>query len=429
MNFFLYINCTFKVRLFIGIKGLEVMEKIKIGIAREGKIPPDNRVPLAPWEVIEAQNIFPAFEIVCQTSNVRCFPDEMYSKLNIPVVDDLDDCDILLGIKEFQTDDLIPGKTYLFFSHVIKKQAHNKELLRAILDKKIRLIEYECLTDIHGKRILAFGRFAGIVGAYNGLLCYGKKYNLYDIKRAFECSTYMELKSEYQKMLFPPIKIVLTGHGSVGHGAREVLENIGIKEVTVHDFLNHELKDPVFTQLHSRDYYKRFDDTDFDREEFHRSPHFYKSDFNRFASKADILINGSFWNKGADRFFSIADMLREDFRIRVIADISCDLNGPIPSTLRTSTIEYPFYDFDPFESCEKEPFSDDRNVTVMAVDNLPNELPREASNSFGRVIIEKIFPNIIYGDEDEMIARATITDNGKLTARYKYLYDFVYGQA
>jgi alanine dehydrogenase len=404
------------------------MKKVKIGIAREGKMPPDNRVPLTPWEVIEAQNIFPPFEIVCQSSKIRCFPDEAYSKLNIPIVNKLDDCDIILGIKEFPVKDLIPGKTYLFFSHTIKKQSYNKKLLWTILDKKIKLIEYECLTDIHGKRVIAFGRFAGIVGAYNALIGYGKKYKLYNIKRAYECSTYIELKGEYKKMLLPPIKIVLTGHGSVGHGAREVLENAGIKEVTVQDFMNHEFKDPVFTQLHSRDYYKRFDDGDFDREEFHRSPHFYKSDFIRFAQKADMLINGAYWNKGADRFFSIADMLRDDFRIRVISDISCDINGPIPSTLRASTLEDPFYDFDPFESHEDAPFSNVKNITVMAVDNLPNELPREASNSFGRALIEKIFPNMVYGDEDEMIERATITKNGKLTPRYKYLHDFVYGK-
>jgi len=402
--------------------------KIKIGIAREGKVPPDNRVPLTPWEVIEAQNIFPNFEIVCQSSNIRCFEDESYSKLNIPIVEKLEDCDVILGIKEFPIQELIPGKTYLFFSHTIKKQAYNRKLLRSILDNKIKLIEYECLTDTYGKRVIAFGRFAGIVGAYNALLCYGKKYNLYDVKRARDCSTYIELKSEYKKMQLPPIKIVLTGHGSVGHGAREVLESIGVKEVTVHDYLFHELKDPVFTQLHSRDYYKRFDDSDFDREEFHRAPHFYKSDFIRFARNTDILINGTFWNKGADRFFSIADMLRNDFRIRVIADISCDLNGPIPSTIRTSTIDEPFYDFDPFESNEVPPFTDERNITVMAVDNLPNELPREASNSFGRVLIEKVFPNMVYGDEDEMIARATITENGKLTPRYRYLQEFVYGR-
>lgn len=401
------------------------MKKIKIGIAREGKIPPDNRVPLTPWEVIEARNVFPSFEVVVQASDNRCFTDEGYAKLDIPIVHELQDCDIILGIKEFPVEDLIAGKTYMFFSHTIKKQARNRDLLRAILDKGIRLIEYECLTDNLGKRVLAFGRFAGIVGAYNGLLCYGRKYGLYDIRRAHTCSTYIELKGEYNKIQLPPVKIALTGHGSVGHGAREVLENAGIREVTVNDFLDLEFRSPVFTQLHSRDYYRRFDDGDFDREEFHRAPHFYKSEFNLFAKKADILINGTFWNKGADRFFSIADMLRDDFRIRVITDISCDLNGPIPSTLRASSIEDPFYDFDPFESMEKEAFSDERNITVMAIDNLPNELPREASNSFGRVLIEKIFPNIVYGDEDEMIERATITRNGKLTPRYKYLQDFV----
>jgi len=404
------------------------MKKIKIGIAREGKSPPDNRVALTPWEVIEAQNVFPGLEFFVQESPSRCFADISYTNLKIPVVESLENCEIILGIKEFPIKDLIAGKTYFFFSHTIKKQSYNKALLQAIINKKIRLIEYECLTDTFGKRVIAFGRFAGIVGAYNGLLGYGRKYRLFDIKRAYECDSYIELKNELRNVQLPPIKIVLTGHGSVGHGAREVLEFIGIKEVTVYDFLNLEFKEPIFTQLHSRDYYKRFDDSDFDREEFHRAPHFYKSDFNRFAQKSDMLINGTYWQRGSDRYFSIADMLRNDFQIKLIADISCDLNGPIPSTIRNSSIEKPFYDFDPVESIEREPFSDEGNITVMAVDNLPNELPREASNSFGRVLIEHIFPNLIYGDEDEMINRATITENGKLTPRYKYLKDFVNDQ-
>jgi len=404
------------------------MRKIIIGLAREGKIPPDNRVALTPWEVIEAQNVFPSFEIFCQSSPDRCFSDESYRKLGIPVVSSLENCDIILGIKEFPIQELINDKTYLFFSHTIKRQHYNRDMLREIIRKKIRLIDYECITDIHGKRIIAFGRFAGIVGAYNALLGYGKKFNLFHISRAYECDSYIELKNEYKKVHLPPIKIALTGHGSVGHGAREVLEGFGIKEVTVKDFLNLEFKEPVYVQLHSRDYYKRYDGGDFDREEFHRAPYFYKSVFFRFTKETDLFINGTFWNIGSDPLIQPDQMKAYDFKIKFIADISCDLKGPIPSTIRTSSIEQPFYDYNPQTESEEPPFSSVKNITVMSIDNLPNELPKEASNSFGRILIERIFPNIVYGDDDEMLKRAIITFNGKLTPRYKYLQDFVDGR-
>jgi alanine dehydrogenase len=401
------------------------MKKIRIGLAREGKIPPDNRVALTPWEVIETHNIFPSIEIYCQSSNHRCFPDEAYRKLGIPVVESLKNCDIILGIKEFKIPDLLEGKTYFFFSHTIKKQEYNRDMLCHILEKDIRLVDYECLTDSYGKRVIAFGRFAGIVGAYNAFWGYGKKYSLYEIRRAFAADNYIVLKNEYRKISLPPVKIVLTGHGSVGHGAREVIDGIGIKEVTVNDFLNIEYKEPVYVQLHSRDYYKRFDGGDFDREEFHRAPHFYRSDFFRFSRVAELFLNGTFWDPGSDPFLTAEQLRSNEFKIRLIADISCDINGPIPSTIRASTIPEPYYDYNRITTMEEPPFSNPENVSVMAVDNLPNELPREASNSFGRVLIEKIFPNLVYGDNNEMIKRATITQNGKLTPRYKYLQDFV----
>ncbi|MBR9999822.1 MAG: alanine dehydrogenase [Cyclobacteriaceae bacterium] len=401
------------------------MKKIRIGLAREGKIPPDNRVALTPWEVIETQTIFPSIEIFCQSSPYRCFSDESYKKLGIPVVDSLELCDVILGIKEFPVRDLLEGKTYFFFSHTIKKQAYNRNMLCQILKKNIRLVDYECLTDIYGKRVIAFGRFAGIVGAYNAFWGYGKKYNLYHIRRALECDNYIVLKNEYRKIGLPPVKIVLTGHGSVGHGAREVIDGIGIKEVTVSDFLNLEYKEAVYVQLHSRDYYKRFDGGDFDREEFHRAPHFYRADFFRYARVAELFLNGTFWDVGSEPYFTTEQLQSKEFNIRLIADISCDVNGPIPSTIRTSTIHDPYYDYNPSTGTEEPAFCHADNISVMAVDNLPNELPREASNSFGRILIEKIFPNLVYGDENEMIRRATITLNGKLTPRYKYLQDYV----
>ncbi len=404
------------------------MKKLKIGLAKEGKKPVDNRVPLTPWQVIEVQYLFPSLSILCQSSPVRCFPDEAYEKLGIPVVDNLNDCDIILGVKEFPVKNLIEEKTYLFFSHTIKKQPYNRDLLKEIIRKKITLIDYECLRDINGNRVIAFGRFAGLIGAYNGLLGYGKRNRLFELPRAFKLGTIQKMKREYKKLKLPPVRIVLTGHGSVGYGAKEVLDEAGIKEVTIMNYITSSFDHPVYAQLDSGDYYRRFDGGDFDRDEFHRSPRMYRSDFLKYCDKTDLFINGTFWDMRAEPLFRREDMETGKFIIRVIADIACDINGPIPSTIRTSTIKSPFYDYDPSDGSEHPPFSSDKHVTMMAIDNLPNELACEASNSFGRIMIEKIFPNLIYGDEDRMIERATITRKGKLTSLYKYLQDYADGR-
>lgn len=399
----------------------------KIGVIKEGKVPIDRRVPVTP---IQAKLISEKFdtEIVVQTSDIRCFSDQDYIDQGISIVESLDDCDVILGVKEVPIDKLVPNKTHFFFSHTIKKQDYNRDLLRAILDKGIRLIDWETLTNSSGNRVIAFGRWAGIVGAYNGLWTYGKRYRLYDVRRAYECFDLEDLKTEYEKIQLPSIKIAVTGGGRVAKGAMEVLHGVGIRKVTPHDFISDRFDEPVFTQLNSRDYNKHKNGEEFHRNEFYDHPEQFVSDFDKFSKVTDVLIASAFWDPKAPVLFTREDIMRDDFDIRVIADITCDIEGSIPSTKQPSTIDDPIYDYNPSDDLVEEPLRDEANITVMAVDNLPCELPRDASESFGEQFIDNVLPHLLGKDEESIIKNATLTDGGRLTERYSYLQDYVDGK-
>lgn len=400
---------------------------IKIGLIKEGKIPSDKRVPLTP---LQAKQVVDSFNVrlVVQSSDIRCFKDEDYAELGIEIVNSVEDCDIILGVKEVPTDRLVPEKTHFFFSHTIKKQEYNRPLLQSILKKRVRLIDWETLTNDNGNRIIAFGRWAGIVGAYNGLWTYGKRYNLYALKRAHECFDYEDLKSQYKKVTLPPVKIALTGGGRVAKGAMEVLHGVGVRQVTPHNFLHKDYDEPVFTQLNSRDYHQRKNGGEFLRKEFYESPELYESDFLKYAKVTDLLIACAFWHPSAPVLFKREDIVRNDFDIKVIADITCDIEGSIPATKRPGTISDPIYDYNPSDDEIEQALTDEGNITVMAVDNLPCELPRDASESFGKEFINNVLPHLLNGDESGLIKRATIAENGKLTDRFSYLQNYVDGE-
>jgi saccharopine dehydrogenase (NAD+, L-lysine-forming) len=401
------------------------MQVLKLGIIREGKTPPDKRVPFTPQQAEEITDLFPHVHVSCEKSAVRCFKDEEYENLNISVRADLSDCDVLMGIKEVPAHELMAHKTYLFFSHTIKKQPYNKKLLQEVLRKKIRLIDYEVLRDRLGNRLVAFGRFAGIVGAYNGLWTYGKRTSQFTLRRAHECFDINDLKLELRKVKLPAVKIILTGGGRVGKGSMETLDTAGIRKVSPHDFLTKQFDEAVYVQLGSGDYHSRKEGGHFIREEFHTHPERYESHFLLFTKVADILVAGAFWNPKAPVLFTKEDMKSPAFRVKVIADISCDINGSVPSTLRATTIEEPLYDYDPVTQAEKLPLSDEKHVTVMSIDNLPCELPRSASEEFGRDLIDRILKPLFGEDSDGVIERATITKNGELTPLFSYLGDYV----
>ncbi len=400
---------------------------IKIGLIREGKVPVDKRVPLTPTQAVELQEQFDV-TVVAQTSKIRCFLDTEYANAGIEVVDDVTDCDVLLGVKEVPLYELITNKTYFFFSHTTKEQPYNQKLLQTIIDRKIRLVDYEGLINEKGARVVAFGRYAGIVGAYNGIMTYGKRLGLFDLRPANTCYDLEDLTTEYANVNLPPIKIALTGRGRVSHGAMEVLDGMKIAKVSPQQFLEKEFDQPVYTQLHSNEYNKTKDGNSFEMNEFHTNPKNFEGDFLKYAKHADLLIAGAFWDPDAPVLFTKEDATKEDFKIKVIADITCDIEGSIPSTLRPSTIADPIYDYSATKGEEQSPFANENNITVMAVDNLPCELPVNASNDFGRQLIDNVLPHLFWGDKEDVIKRATITDNGKLTNKYAYLKNYLEGK-
>ncbi|HYG50157.1 MAG TPA: NAD(P)-dependent oxidoreductase [Flavobacteriales bacterium] len=397
---------------------------LKIGIIKEGKTPPDKRVPFTPEQCVKIIQTFPTIELVVQSSQVRCFTDEQYAALGVPVVQDVSDCDVLMGIKEVPVSDLVRGKTYFFFSHTIKEQPHNQKLMHALLEKNIRMVDYETITSSHGGRIIGFGRYAGIVGAYNGFRLYGERSGLFTLKPAHQCYDRKELEQELKKIILPETyKIVVTGAGRVGSGCLEILNTMGLHHVSPADFLKRAYTEPVFTQLHVGDYNKTKSGELFIADEFYNDPTEFDSDFMRFARVANMYIACHFWDNRSPQIITKEQIQDPSFKIDIIADISCDVGEPIASTIRASTIAQPFYGYDKKTGTEVS-YLDKNAVGVMAIDNLPCELPRDSSKDFGKVLIDKILPALVGKDPDEIIERATICKNGRLTNRYSYLEEY-----
>lgn len=402
-------------------------KKIKVGILKETKTPPDRRVAVAPNQAIELLDKFPNVDLFFQPSDLRCYSDDEYKALGLNLKQDLSDCDILIGVKEVKIDTLIANKKYLFFSHTAKEQPYNRALLQTILKKNITLIDYEYLTDEKNVRLVAFGHWAGLVGAYNGLIGFGKRTGLFSLKPAHDCHDLKEMFAQVEKIKLPPVKILITGGGRVAHGAMETLAPLNLKKVTPDEFLNKTFDEAVFCQIDPWDYVRRKDGEKFDLQNFFYFPDEYESTFLPYTKVTDVFIACHFWDEKSPVFMTKDDMKADDFKMQVIADVSCDVAGPIPSTIRPSTIAEPFYGYNTKLEKEAEPF-DKNNITVMAVDNLPGELPRDASVDFGKGLIEKVYPSLFGDDNDEIIKRATIAKDGKLTEKFAYLQDYVDGK-
>ncbi len=409
-------------------KKLNMTPNLKIGILRETKNPPDKRVPVTPSQVVKLTERFPNVEVYIQPSDIRCYTDEEYQYLDLNMKEDLNDCDILIGVKEVDTQALIAGKTYVFFAHVAKKQPHNRTLLQEVIKKKIRLVDYEYLTDYNEQRVVAFGRWAGIVGAYNGLRARGIRTDNFQLKAAHQCIDMDEMYAGLKKIKLKNIKILLTGGGRVAMGAMETLSQLNLKEVTPDEFLNKEFNEPVLCRIDPRHYVKHKGGMEFNLQHFFNHPKEYESTFKPFTKVTDIFIACHYWDPKSPKFITKKDYLETDFNITVIADVSCDVNGPIASTVRASTIADPFYGYDPKTGKVEMPFVDPENITVMAVDNLPGELPRNASSDFGMNLMDKVYPSLFGHDDTGMIERATITKNGKLTEQYAYLQNYLEGK-
>ena len=400
---------------------------IKFALIKEEKTPPDRRVVFSPNKLKELVKKFPEANFKVQSSDIRIFTDKEYQDAGFEVSEDVSDCDVLLGVKEVPLPALIPNKKYFFFSHTIKKQPYNRELLQAILEKNIELFDHETITDSKGNRLIGFGRYAGIVGAYNGLRAFGIREKSFQLEKVEKLPDYAALKQELKKVQLPNLKIILTGVGKVARGAREILEELNLEEVNVQDYLVNDFDEPVFCQIDVLDYNKRKDGKNLDRYDFYNNPNEYESDFMRFAKVSDVFIAGHFYGDGAPFLFTREDAKHPEFKINLVADISCDIDGPVASTLRPSTIADPFYGYDP--TTEKEvAFDAPEAITVMAVDNLPCELPKDASEGFGEMFLEHVIPSFYNDDANGILERARMTFQGKLTPRFAYLQDFVNGK-
>ncbi|QDH78902.1 alanine dehydrogenase [Echinicola soli] len=397
---------------------------MKIGLIKEGKVPTDRRVAFSPRQLKAMNEAYAgrAFFVV-EKSDIRAFKDEEYEEAGIDVVDDVSDCEVLMGIKEVPIPSLISNKTYFFFSHTIKAQPYNRELLQVILEKGIRLIDYEVLRD-DNERIVAFGKWAGIVGGYNGLWTYGKKTGLFDLKRAKDCFDLKELHEEVKSIQLPPIKMIITGNGRVGNGVKEILEVAGIREVSPKELLQNYYDEPVFAQLAMEDYNRRKTDGGYDKAEFYSQPEKYESHFLKYAEVSDILFASAFWDPKAPKLFEKRDVASEDFNLSVIADITCDIDGSVPTTVKPCTIDDPVYDVDRLSFEVLPAFGEQLSISVMAIDNLPCELPRDASEDFGRQLMETVIPALLE-EGNPIIEKATIAKAGQLTTYFEYLENFV----
>ena len=399
---------------------------MKFAIIKERKNPPDRRVVLSPQACKKITQEFKDAQIIVESSDVRVFKDSEYSKLGFQVLDDVSEADVMLGVKEVPIDALIPNRKYFFFSHTIKKQPYNRKLLKAILDKNIEMYDHETIVNKEGFRLIGFGYYAGVVGAYNGIRTLGLKMKAFDLPKAESFKNRDELEAFTEGIKLPKVKIVLTGKGRVGTGAKEVLDHMKIKEVSVEDYLDKEFNEPVYVQIDVLDYNKRKDGQQLDMFDFFDNPQDYESTFNRFAKVSDMYIAGHFYGDGAPFLFTREDAKHPDFKIKVVADISCDIDGPVACTLKASTIADPIYGYNPQTESEVD-YNNEDAIAVMAVDNLPCELPDNASRGFGKMFYDHVIPAFFNNDEDGVLERAKMTENGQLTERFKYLQDYVDG--
>jgi alanine dehydrogenase len=401
---------------------------IKFAIIKERKSPPDRRVVFSPKKCQKILETFPEASIKVESSDVRIFNDTAYLDEGIEVSNDVSDCDVLLGVKEVPIAALIPNKKYFFFSHTIKQQPYNRALLQAVLKNKIELYDHETIVKENGARLIGFGRYAGLVGAYNTFRAIGIRDGLFNLPKVESLVDFAEMKLELDKIKLPAIKIVLTGSGKVAKGAKEIVDHLNIEKVTVEEYLTKTYQKAVYCYIDVMDYNKKIDGGAFNKTEFFKDPIGYESNFMRFARVSNVLIAGHFYGENAPYLFTRDDAKQPEFHISVIGDISCDIDGPVASTLRASTIADPIYGYQ--AASEKEvPFKTKNSITVMAVDNLPCELPKDASEGFGSMFFNQVIPAFFNNDKDGILERAKITTSkGTLTERFSFLKGYIEGQ-
>lgn len=401
---------------------------MRIALIKETKNPVDNRVALTPKQVAELNKLYPQHRIVVQSSDLRAFSDDEYRAEGVQVVKDVSDADILFGIKEAKIESLIPDKQYFFFGHIAKMQEYNRPLLQAFMQKHITFCDYEYLVD-NNNRVCAFGWWAGVVGVYYTLRGYGLKYKLFELPKPDRRFTLIQLLEILNSIKLPKVRLLVTGTGRVSQGAQYVLDHIGAHKMTEEEFLSDT---PINTLSYcvadANLLVKRKDGIAFSWNDFIQNAGKYESDFMRWASKTDVLICAHFWSPDAPVYLSEKDLRSKEMRIRLIGDVTCDIKGSIKSTVRPSTHDCPFYDYNPMAEREEPAFTSEDNITVMAVDTCPNALAIDASEYFGSTLIKHVFEPLLKGEHSDVIDRSMILEEGQLSPRFEYLKDFAEGK-
>jgi hypothetical protein len=295
--------------------------------------------------------------------------------------------------------------------------------LQTIVQKNITLIDYECLRHEDGQRIIGFGFFAGIVGAHNGIMCYGNRTKEFSLPRVYHQKDFRTLIHSYFGLKLPNIKIAVTGSGRVAHGILEVMNLMGVLEVEPEDYLVREYKYPVYVQLKGADLYEHKETKKYNRVHFHENPHEYHCKFLPYCYQSDVLMNGVYWDNTIPRLFEKDDIQHSLFRIKTIADVTDDENGSIPINMGDQSIEDPVYGVDRNTLHKTEAYLEN-SIDIMAVGNLPNELPRDASRYFGEQLIKHILDDVI-NSNSVIIQNATIVDKGNITDDHNYLKDWI----
>jgi hypothetical protein len=292
-----------------------------------------------------------------------------------------------------------------------------------VIKRKITLIDYENIRETSGKgyRYLGFGRFAGIVGCYNTLNLYLKLQKEKSLPRAFEINSYEKIKELISKQNFNKLKILQTGRGNVAKGAMEILKYANIKQISINDYLNKKYNEAIFCNISTREYVERNDGKDYSSQDFTSNPHEYKSKIKNYLFDTDMLITGHYWEPKFPKLF-YPNQINEFKNLKIIGDITCDIDGAVPTTIRSTSIAKPYYSID--INSMKEIDLGKEGIAVMAVDNLPSELPNESSEEFGDSIISEVLPYLINKD-DGRINRATTASRGEFCPKYKYLEDFI----
>ncbi len=398
-----------------------------IGIIRESRND-ENRTPLVPEHIKKYKESNPNINFIIQPSNSRCFADEEYELCGAKINENLNECSIIFGVKEIDPNILINNRTYFFFSHTFKinKQQkniekHKKDLLLSILNKKITLIDYENIRGKNGTRCLGFGRFAGIVGCYNTLNLLLKMLGKQSLASAYKINDYERLVLNLKNLYFPKTKILVTGDGRVAKGVIELLNLTNIKAVSKKDFLEKKFDQPIFCNLKTKDYVTNNSYTYFNLEHFINNPQDYSSSALQYLKETDILISAHYWDPSSPKIFENED-LKVLQNLKIVGDISCDINGSVPTTIRSTTIEEPNYWIERYTLKEIDENND--GIAVMAVDNLPSELPRDSSTEFSEGIINEVLPFLLKED-DGRILNGTITRDGSFLEKYNYLNNYI----